>query len=191
MVMEQRTQERIIAVLRPVYVLISFVSRIVGWVLFGWVNLWCQKRENASLANDIQANLYFLSSAGEVVKERWTKVHPFDYACIQINYKNICFYFARGQGQLNVSLAPRYAPRDTHELSVVIAALDSTDVREQKAANNLSEVGDLLRPRLDALNEAFSERRYADSKIRLSAEKETVRLLTREAEWDLNRRLYN
>jgi hypothetical protein len=187
--MEKRTREQLIAVLRPAYLLVNFVARIADTVLFGWLALWSQKRENASLMDDIEANLYFLISAGEVVKERWTKVHPFDYASVQINYENICFFVTRGQGQVNVLLSPRHALRDTHELSIVIAALDSSDVREQKPVNYLSEVGDLLRPRLDALNEAFSELRYAEFRKKLDAERETVRLLTRQAEWALNKRI--
>jgi hypothetical protein len=185
--MEKRTREQIVAVLRPVYVLVSFVAGIADKVLFGWLALWNQKRENASLTDDIKANLYFLFSAGEVVKERWTKVHPFDYASVQINSRNIGFVFTRGQSQLNVLLSPRHAPRDTHELSIVLAALDSTDVREQKPPSYLSEVGDLLRPRLDALNEAFSEPRYAEFREKLAAERATVRLLARQAEWALNK----
>jgi hypothetical protein len=87
---------------------------------------------------------------------------------------------------LNVLLSPRHAPRDTHELSMVLAALDSTDGRERKPSSYLSEVGDLLRPRLDALNEGFSEPRYAEFRERLATERATVRLLARQAEWPLN-----
>jgi hypothetical protein len=64
---------------------------------------------------------------GEIVEERWLKtaVHPFDYAVVRILNGNICFGFTRGQEQLNVTLSPRHAPRDTHELHIVIAAIDS------------------------------------------------------------------
>lgn len=148
--MEKRTREWIIAGLRPVYLVLSFCAGIVDKVLFGWLNIWLQKKENASLADDIQANLYFLYSKGELVEELWTTVHPFDYAVVRINYENICFCFARGRAELNVSLSPCHAPRDTHELSVVIATLDSTAVTDQRPTGYLSDVGDLLRPRLDA-----------------------------------------
>jgi hypothetical protein len=188
--MEKRTRELVISALRPAYIVLGFFAGIADKVLFGWLAVLRQRKENASLADDIQANLYFLYSAGERIKEPWTRVHPFDYASVRINYGNICFCFTLGQGQLNVSLSPRDAPRDTHELNVVIATLDSTDVREQNATTYLSEVGDLLRPRLKSLNEAFSENQYPEFRKKLSAEKETVRLLTRETEWELNKRLY-
>jgi hypothetical protein len=91
------------------------------------LDVWSQRTENAALRDDIQANLYFLYSTGEIVEERWLKtaVHPFDYAVVRILNGNICFGFTRGQEQLNVTLSPRHAPRDTHELHIVIAAIDS------------------------------------------------------------------
>jgi len=79
---------------------------------------------------------------------------------------------------------------DTHQLPVVIAALDSKDVTELKPIAYFSEVGDLLRPRLDALNRAFLEKAYPGFKRKLEQEEKTLRVLTREFEWELNKRLY-
>ena len=73
---------------------------------------------------------------------------------------------------MNVSLSPRHDPRDISELGVIIAVLDSMDFTEGRPTGYLSEVGDLIRPRLDALNEVFSESQYPDFKRKLSIEKE-------------------
>jgi hypothetical protein len=48
----------------------------------------------------------------------------------------------------------------------------------------------LLRARLDDLNGVFSESRYPEFKKKLVSVKENVRVLTRQAEWELNKQLY-
>jgi hypothetical protein len=185
-------RELVIALLRPIQAVV-FLMRVIDKVLFSWwLDIWLQRRENAALRDDIQANLYFLYSTGEIVEEPWlrTAVHPFDYAVVRILNGNICFGFTRGQEQLNVRLSPRHAPRDTHELHIVVAAIDSTDVREQKRAEYLSDVADLLQPRMDALNEAFSESGYPAFKEKMSNIDRDLEVVRREAQWELNNRLY-
>src|SRR5437667_8327439 len=106
--MEKRTREHVIDVLRPGFVVLRFLWKIADKAVFGWFGLWSQRKDNALLERDIQAELNFLYSEGQVVKESWNTVHPFDYASVRINYKNICFCVTRGQGQLNISLSPRH-----------------------------------------------------------------------------------
>jgi hypothetical protein len=178
-------------VFQPVYLVLRFIFRFLDKVLFGWLDILSQRKEDASLLYDIRMNLHFLFPVGSVVKEPWYRLLPFDYASVGINYANVCFWFARGQEQLNVSITHRNEPCEIYELSAVIAALDSTDVREQKPARSLSEVADLLRPRLDALNDGFSESRYPEFRTKLSSGKKTLRILAKQAEWDLNRKLYH
>jgi hypothetical protein len=105
-------------------------------------------------------------------------------------FENVEFCFTRGRGELKVSLSPRCAPDDSYELPLVIAALDSKEVVEVAQSTHLAEVGDLVRARLDELNDAFSERQYPEFKTKLSSVKDRERILTRQAEWELNKRLY-
>lgn len=193
MVMKNKTREQIYALLRPIYQVVSFLLRVINKALFWWLDIWLQRRENAALRDDIQANLYFLYTTGEIVKEPWLKtaVHPFDYAVVEIISDNICFGFTRGQEQLNVTLSPRRASRDIHELHTVVAAIDSTDVRKQEPVRYLSDVAELLRPRMDALNEAFSEGGYPAFREKLSSIDRDLDVVRREAEWELNGRIYH
>jgi len=55
---------------------------------------------------------------------------------------------------------------------------------------DLPSAADLVRPRLDALLREFSEEQYPKFRGKLSREKESVRVATRELEWDLNQRVY-
>jgi len=189
--MQTRPQPLWITVLRPPLLALAFIFKSIDKLCFAWwINPWLQKGKNQSLRDDVQANLYFLYSEGQLVNEKHPKILPLDYAIVRIIFGNIIFCFTRGRDELNVSLSPRHAPNDTHLLPVVIAVLDSKGVTEQKGVSYLSEVAELLRPRLDALNQAFSEQAYPDFQKRFAFEERTLRTLTRQAEWELNKRLY-
>jgi hypothetical protein len=127
---------------------------------------------------------------GRPIEEKRTQVLPFDYASVCIVLGNVRFCFTRGRGETK-SLGPRHALDDSYDLAVVIAALDSKDITEVTQLSDLADGGDLLRARLDDLNDAFSESQYPEFKSKFSRVKENVRVLTRQAEWELNKRLYH
>ena len=160
--LERQTRESLITLTRPVYVLGSALARVVYKALFGWWEIWSQRRADASLLHDIRVNLPFLFPGAAIAKQRWYRVLPFDYASVNLNYGNICFCFTRGRGELKVSLSPRHIPRETHELPFVIAALDSVDISKVGLAGRLEDVAALIRPRLEALNEVFSQQGYRE-----------------------------
>jgi hypothetical protein len=191
-VMKKQTREQLMALTRPVFRGVIATLGVIYNRLFWWLDILSQRRENAALTDDIEANLYFLYSRGEIVKEPWLKtaVHPFDYAVVKITYNNVCFSITRGQEQLNVLVSPRHNPRDTHDFYIVAAALDATDMRELKPYKYLSDLAELLRPRMNALNDAFSESRYSEFSEKLSCIDRELDVMRRQAEWDLNRRIY-
>ena len=189
--MQMRPQPLWITILRPPLLALAFAFKIIHKICFAWwLDPWLQRRRNQSLCDDVQANLYFLYSGGQLITEKRPAILPFDYAIVRIIFGNIVFCFTRGRDELNVSLSPRHAPNDTHILPIVIAVLDSKDVTEQREVSYLPDVAELLRPRLDALNHAFSELSYPDFKERFASEKQTLRMLARQAEWELNKRLF-
>src|SRR5262245_5344352 len=102
---------------------------------------------NSSLLCDVDTHFFFLFPTAQIVRERWYRVLPFDYASVRINYKNICF--SRGRGELNISLSPRHAPLAMHELTYVVAVLDSVNLSKVSTNGRLDGAADLIRPRLD------------------------------------------
>jgi hypothetical protein len=187
--MKNSTRNFIIAVVRPLNVVVGFLFRLVTAVLFGWLAILLQRRADSSLLYEVRTELYFLFPAGSVVKERWYRVLPFDYASVGINYHNVCFWITRGRGELNVSIAIRDVPRPTYEIGLVVAALDSTVATEQKPIRYLLQVADLLRPRIEAINDAFSESKYPEFKEKLSDQNKALRVLTKQVQWELDSRL--
>jgi hypothetical protein len=175
----------------PLFAGFSFFLKIIHKIFFAWwLDSLLQRRANKALWDDIQTNLHFLYTTGEPVREERTRILPFDYASVYIDFGNVRFCFARGRDELSVSLSPRIALKETYELSVVIAAFDLKDIADVAPLNSLAEVNDLLQTRLHDLNRAFSESQYPEFKTRLMKVKEGERILTRQAEWELNKRLY-
>jgi len=172
----------------PLFAGIGFVGKVIYRGVFAWwLDPWLQRKANKALWEDIQVSVHFLYNGGQPIRAGRTRVLPFDYASAGLDFGNIRFYFSRGRGELHVTLSPRRAPSDIYELPVVIATLDSTDVTQQTSPQSLSAVGNLLRPRLDMLNHAFSESQYAEFKMKLSAQNKTLRTAVKQAEWEFNR----
>ena len=80
------------------FLILGFVLNRVYDTFFGW---WfgplVQKRENQALWDDVQANLYFLYTKGQPLKEKWPRPLPFDYASVYLTYENLRFCFTRGE----------------------------------------------------------------------------------------------
>lgn len=66
-----------------------------------------------------------------------------------------------------MSVAPRHAPRESYEIGPVVAALEYRHFSERDVVNDLADAEKVLRPRLEALNAAFSEQEFPRIKARL------------------------
>jgi len=111
-------------------------------------------------------NLDFLTADGEFLNSQPLVILPFDYASVKLSRNNVLFTITRGRGELNVSVAPRHIPTESHELGYVIAALES-HLRVQESVNDWESIERLLRPRLAILNAAFSEHEYSHLREKL------------------------
>jgi hypothetical protein len=151
----------------PFFAGIGFaVTGIYKLTLAWWLDPWLQRNANRALLGDLQKDLYFLVSQAEVVNLQ-RAVLPFDYASVEILWRNLFFTITRGRGEVNVSVAPRHARNQQSELGPTIAALEGRLFSEQDIVHDLGDAAALLRPRLDLLNAAFSDQEYARTRERI------------------------
>ena len=163
--MDRVTERRVFDQLVPIFLGIGFVIKMLYKVVFGWwLDPWLQRRENRVLWDDVQANFYFLTSKARVDLSGPTTIHPFDYASVEIPWENLLVTITRGRGDTAVSVAPRHAPRENYELGPLIAALERRHYSERDIVNDLPSAANLLRPRLQQLNAAFSEEEFPRTK---------------------------
>ncbi|MBZ5598739.1 MAG: hypothetical protein LAN83_10485 [Acidobacteriia bacterium] len=151
--------------LTPLFLGLGFIVKLVYNIAFAWwLDPWLQRKANRALWDNVQANLYFLTSQSQVDFSGPTTIHPFDYASLTIPWENLLVIITRGRGDTTVCVAPRHAPRDSYELGPLIAALEQRRFSERDIVNDLAGAATLLRPRLQQLNTAFSEQEFPRTK---------------------------
>jgi hypothetical protein len=157
----ERTPWLLDNVVMPFFAGVGFVimwgyKLTLGW----WLDPWDQKRKNRALLDDLQRDFYFLVSEAEAITLP-AAVLPFNYASVEILWRNLVFIITRGRGEVNVSIARRHARNQRSELGPTIAALEGRLFSEKEVVRDLGDAAALLRPRLDLLNTAFSEQHFA------------------------------
>ena len=155
---------------RPLYDLllgVGFLIRMLYIVAFGWwLSPLIRRKDNRKLVDDITANLYFLISDSHPNVSR-IGIHQSEFPTVKIAWNNLLFTFVRWHGETNMSVAPQHAPRESYQLGPLVAALEGRHLSERDGVYDWADAGRLLRPRLQALNAAFSEQGFPGFRERL------------------------
>lgn len=171
----------------PVFAVLGFAVKCLDKVAVSWwLGPILQRKANRALLRDLQSALGTLHMEGRMEEEH--SVLPFDYASVYLFFGNLRFCFTRGRGELNVSVSPVHDPEDSYELALVISALDSIEPKEVDL-RNLEAVGESVRTHLHAINNAFNSYNYPEFRRKLLVLRQNVRILTRQTEWELRKRL--
>jgi len=138
---------------------IRFFFKAIYIALFGWwLDPWLQRKSNRALREDVQANFSFLTSQNQIKFSHPKGVLPFDYASVEIRWENFLITITRGRGDMTVTVAPHNAPQNSCELGPLIAALEHRHFSERYIFHDVAGAANLMRPRLEALRHAFSEK---------------------------------
>jgi len=165
--------------------ILIFFFGILFKVLFGWLFIIWQWRNDADFLYDVRNVVYFLFPEGRIAKGKWYRVLTFHTTSVGIDYRNVCFKFTRWRDEMHVSVAQSGGAGIAYRLTDVLSALDSTDAFKLSEPRDLGEWADLIRPRLDEISEAFSESKFPEFKKKLP---NTVRRFKSEAEWERKKR---
>lgn len=161
--MQKATKLRILEFFGPLIVGIGFVFKVVYHAFFAWwLNPWLQRKAHRELVDDITRNLYFLvsePSSISILRAEWPSV--------QIPSGNLLFTITRWRGDTTVSVAPKHDPVQSYELGPLVAAFECRHFSEHDNVNDLADAAGLLRPRLEALDDAFSEQGFPHVRKRL------------------------
>ena len=160
----------------------GFEKVFLSW----WLSPWLQAKENQTLWNDIQINIYFLSE-GRRVDYKQTRVLPFNYATVAIDLDNVRVTITRGRGELNISISPRSSLNESFELNSVILALYPNDPTGDLKIHDLTEAAGQLRAHWEKINRAFSDEEYPKLKALLQTSSKSYRVVTNQTEWEFVR----
>jgi hypothetical protein len=114
---------------------------------------------------------------------------PFDYAVVTVDISQIRVRFTTGRDHLAVQIAPKFSPNSWHELSTVLSVLEVHGI-QRGSISGLGHAGRLLQSHLAEIRDAFAEDRYPHLSAQLQEIYERDRIVTKQLETEINRRLY-
>ena len=162
---ERATKRRILEVVAPFFLGIGFIIKVVYNLAFAWwLEPWLDRKAKQELLDDVTVNLYFLVSEPPAGTPRSIKS---EWPTVEIPWGNLLFTVVRWHGETSVNVAPLHAPAESYQLGPVVAALERRHFSGRDIVNDLVDAATLLRPRLQALNAAFSEQEFPSIKGRL------------------------
>jgi hypothetical protein len=183
----------LIAVLTPPFRALGFVVSNVYSLLFGWYDKRLARAAQGELEQEVRERLSFLLSehnAQIAPDKKIRRLADIDWPIVTATADGLMLRFRRWRGELQVAVASALAPNDWHELSLVLSLIDPTEKIQRGAIRDFTDVSRLLRPNMDRLKEAFSPERYAQLEKQLSEVRAFDRVVTRQWETEINRRLY-
>src|SRR5262245_23021742 len=135
-------------------------------LLFGWLDKRLARREESKFALEIRAALGFLftEGLGQIIPNKGVPFPPgFDYAYVTVSLKEFNLRFLRGRGELDVRIAPTFAPDDWHDLSLMFAVMDNEIELQRHSFRDLFEVSRMLEPRMRQLEEFLSVNQFNEA----------------------------
>jgi len=154
--------------------IVFVVGRMISWIyrlLFRW---WLDnshgRKADARFSKEIREQLSFLFTeygAGLGPTEgRLRRIMDSAYATVEAG--NLRLQFVSGRGDLTVRVAPKHAPSDWHELSLVAMVIETPQgIGPRANCPGLNDVAILLRSHWDSLNHALSIEQYPVIRKRL------------------------
>jgi hypothetical protein len=144
----------------------------VGYQLTSAIIRSSPRRMDGHFATEIREKLPFLFSehSATIVRNEPGLPRTMGASYVTIEAENLRFQFLTGRGDLTVKLAPRHAPAEWDELSLVAMAIETPQgIRARERIGYLEDVAKLLRAHWSSLNEALSVEQYPATRQRLDA----------------------
>jgi len=173
---------------------------IIGGMILGgyklffswWLDSLMARREERKLEQDVRDAMPFLFSlrnAARVATNGLPFPPPNGGGYLTLAAEDLLFRFCRGNGELNVSVAPQDRPNDWSELELLLHLVDQDVPR--RSFRDLWNVSRLLDPHFDRLKEVVTGKADTDFQRRVEQVRRDDRIAIRQAEWEINKRLRN
>jgi hypothetical protein len=192
--MSRQFKDLVISLIRPPLIVVGFIAKTIYALFFGRADKRLAQKQQDELANEIQQHLGFLFQeyGGRIIPNTGIKFPPgFDYAIVTVEAGELLFRFVRGRGDLDVQIATKANTNDWHDVSLVIGAIERPEEMQRKSFLSFADVASVLEPNMPQIKEAFSTARYADTQQNLANFKKYERVVTKQLQTEINRRLYS
>jgi hypothetical protein len=192
--MANQSNRWIVSLLRPPLIVLGFIAKAVYSLFFGRADKRLAQKNQEVLAANVKAELPFLFNEydGVIIPNEGVRFPPgFDYAVVTVEVGELLFRFIRGRGDLDVRVAAKSDATDWHDVTLVISAIEDPEDMKRKSFLYLSDFAPLLRGNMSRLIEAFSNAQYAETRRHLAKFDTYERVVTKQTQTEINRRLYS
>lgn len=192
--MANRSNRWIVSLVRPPLMVLGFIAKAVYLLFFGLADKRLAQKHQEMLAASVKAELPFLFNecGGVIIPNQGVPFYPgFDFAIITVEVGEILFRFIRGRGDLDVRVAAKSDATVWHDVTLVISAIEDPEDMKRKSFLSLSDFAPQLRRNMSRLVEAFSSAQYAETRQHLAKFDTYERVVTKQTETEINRRLYS
>jgi hypothetical protein len=158
--------------------------------------MWGEKRfmakEQARLVQEIHNKFWFLfAQFGAEIIPNTDMGHLALLQCpiVTVAADGLLFRFVHWRDSRQVHIASERLPNEWQELSAVLNVVEPDEIRRHSILS-FDDAAGLLRGHLDQLKEIFLPERYPEVKLHLDAANNYDRVISKQAETEINRRLY-
>jgi len=191
--MNRRALKVVDAIVVPPLRLLGFIFGGIYKLLFSGFDRRLALKHQQQLEQGIWRFVPFLFArdGARIVSKQIERVPPpFDYADVDVISPPLKFHFVRGRGEFDAYVTRSPAESSGHELSLVLSMLDLRPEVRRGSISDLSDVNRLLREYWEPLGEAFSDARYLELRKQLEGVYARDRVIAKQWEIEINRRLY-
>jgi hypothetical protein len=191
--MNRPVNKLVVAIVRPPLLLLGFVFKGFYSLLFSGLDRRLALKHQQQLQSDVLAFIPSLASRPGMrilMSEIGKPPPPFDYAEVTIAVPPMQFHFVRGRGGFDAYIGRDCADKNWHELSLVLSILDFLPEMSRGSITDPSDVERALQLYWDQLSASFSDEQYSELKKQLAGIYAHDRVITKQWETEINRRLY-
>jgi hypothetical protein len=188
--MTRKTKRWIILnVIRPPLVLVRVIVSATYNVLFGWVKKRVRNHSEKELERDIRDALPFLFESYQAIVEppRIDLPSRYYYLSVTVRIDRMRIRFSRGRGELDVKVGPIDNPAEWYELAFIVSVLQESE-RSGCRIKDLWHASRLLEQNIASIQSVFGSPE-GPLRNRLAQAVVDERIVIREAEWEINKRL--
>jgi len=185
---------------RPIVVTVGSGVEKIYDLIFRERNIRASIERENQLASEIRLHLGFLFreySAAVVPIETVERAkvstqhpRPFDWAFAVVALDDLVLKFFRGRGDLCVWVARKGDLDNWGELPLILHWLGWRKELDTRSFSSLQDLAEVLEPRMNLLMEAYSDRRYPETKKMVLAARDREQAVARQLSVELNRKLY-
>ena len=187
-------RQSIVTALRPPLILFGRCLGPIYRLAFGRRDIKAAQARERELAVLVTAEFEFLFTerCARITGRDLTLTFPppFDYATVIAVDDKLAYRFTEGRDEQTTAIRAAWKQGPWNELSLVLSLLPDSEEVRRGSSPDFRHAAEMLRKNIGALDEAFAQDKFRELEAKINQERERDRVIIKQIENELNRRLY-